>query len=162
MKKIYALVPFLLLFVSSSSPEQVASPAASGGEVRQTLADFITAFDNLDWERFRSAFADDATVFYPREFADRANGRVEFERPFKRVFSQIRAQKTSAPYLDIQPRDLALDIIEDVAVVTFHLDDRPGFVNRRTVILHRTPAGWKIVHLHASELATGGAPARPS
>src|ERR1700722_2852830 len=44
-----------------------------------TLRAFIQTFDNLDWERFRSFFADDATVFYPRGMARRAHGRAEIE-----------------------------------------------------------------------------------
>jgi ketosteroid isomerase-like protein len=37
-----------------------------------TLRAFIHAFDNLDWDKFRSFFADDATVFYPRGIPRRA------------------------------------------------------------------------------------------
>jgi ketosteroid isomerase-like protein len=74
-------------------------------QVRVVLANFISAFDNLDWERFRSAFADDATVFYPRAIPERANGRAEFEKAFNMVFQQIRGEKTRPPYMDIQPKD---------------------------------------------------------
>jgi len=81
-------------------------------EVRHTLAKFVYAFDNLNWEAFRLAFDDTATVFYPRAFPERANGRAEFEKTFKVVFQQIRSRKT------------------------------------------KTSAGWKIVHLHASEVST--------
>jgi hypothetical protein len=56
--------------------------------------------------------------------------------------------------MDLQPRDLNIQIFGEVAIATFHLDDRPGFLNRRTIVLHNTPEGWKIVHLHASEVAT--------
>jgi ketosteroid isomerase-like protein len=55
--------------------------------------------------------------------------------------------------MDIQPRDLEIQMIGDVAVVTFHLDDRPPMVNRRTLVLRKTSTGWKIAHLHASEVA---------
>jgi ketosteroid isomerase-like protein len=97
--------------------------------------------------------ADDATVFYPRAVPNRADGRAEFERTFRQVFEQIRAGRTTGPYMDIQPRDLKIQIAGDVAIVTFHLDDRPGFINRRTVILKKLAPGWKIIHLHASEVA---------
>jgi ketosteroid isomerase-like protein len=89
-------------------------------------------------------------VFYPREFPNRADGRQEYERTFQKVFDRIRAGRTQGPYMDIQPRDLRLQIAGNVAIVTFHLDDRPGFVNRRTVVLQKQPSGWKIIHLHAS------------
>ena len=69
--------------------------------VREALAKFIRAFDDLDWEHFRLAFDDNATVFYPPAVPQRANGRAEFEKAFKTVFQQIRDGKTAAPYLDI-------------------------------------------------------------
>jgi ketosteroid isomerase-like protein len=138
------------------------SPAAEAQkEIRTFLSDFIFAFDNLDWDKFRSAFADDATVFYPRDRANRANGRVEFEQYFKKVFEQIRAGRSKGPYMDLQPRELRIQLLGEAAIVTFHLDDRPGFINRRTLILRESTAGWKIVHLHASEVASAAIPVKP-
>ncbi len=130
-------------------------PSTADAEVRDTLARFVQAFDNLDWNGFREFFEDDATVFYPREFPQRANGRVEFEKTFRSVFEQIRAGRSSGPYMNIQPRNVKVQVLENVAIVTFHLDDRAGSINRRTIILHRTAHGWKIVHLHASEVLLG-------
>jgi ketosteroid isomerase-like protein len=143
-----------LILLSTASIVCYAGPADSAeAEVRKTLSDFIQAFDNLDWDHFRASFADDATVFYPREFPNRANGRPEYERTFQKVFDRIRAGRTQGPYMDIQPRDLRLQIAGTTAIVTFHLDDRPGFLNRRTIVLQKQPSGWKIIHLHASEVA---------
>ena len=122
-------------------------------EVRATLAKFVRAFDDLDWETFRLSFSNDATVFYPRAFPQRATGRKAFEETFKRVFDQIRGDKTKPPYMDIQPRNLAIQMFGDVAVATFDLDDRPAMLNRRTIVLYKRQAEWKIVHIHASEVA---------
>ena len=148
--------PLLLLLAVAILPAAMSAASKNNAEseVRETLTNFIQAFDNLDWDKFRSFFADDATVFYPREFPRRANGRREFEEYFQKVFDRIRGGRTQAPYMDIQPRDLALQIEGDVCIVTFHLDDRPGFLNRRTVVLAKQKSGWKIIHLHASEVAT--------
>jgi ketosteroid isomerase-like protein len=132
-------------------------PAPPQSEVRDALANFLRAFGNLDWDAFRLTFSDDATVFYPRGFPERADGRVEFEKTFKVVFDQIRGGKTCAPYIAIQPKGLRVQSFGNVAIATFHLDDRAGFVNRRTIVLNKTKAGWKIVHLHASEVSTAHA-----
>lgn len=150
MKKL--CLPLILAVLCLPAPGQTRSSEVNESAVRKTLAAFIQAFDNLDWNRFRSAFADDATVFYPRSFPSRANGRAEFERTFQLVFDQIRAGRKQGPYMDLQPRDLRIQIAEDVAVVTFHLDDKPGFINRRTVVLRKVRTDWKIIHLHASEV----------
>lgn len=136
-----------------------SQPVLAESEVREELAKFIRAFDDLDWESFRLAFDDNATVFYPRAFPERANGRPEFEKTFRTVFEQIRDGKSAAPYMDIQPREMRIQLLENVAIVTFHLDDGAGFLNRRTIVLSKTGKGWKIVHLHASEVPLGTAPA---
>ena len=77
---------------------RVPSPNAET-EVRQTLSNFIQDFDNLDWAKFRNAFAEDATVFYPREVPHRAIGRAEIEANFRHVFEQIRGQASKPPSL---------------------------------------------------------------
>jgi ketosteroid isomerase-like protein len=141
----------LALSIPAVAMQETTSP--NEAEVRAALVKFIVAFDNLDWDAFRLSFDDDASVFYPRAFPERANGRTEFEKTFKIVFEQIRGDKKAPPYMDIQPRKLKLQLFGDIAIATFHLDDRPGMLNRRTIVLHKTLAGWKIVHLHASEVA---------
>lgn len=148
--RILISLAFLLVFplhaISQSSP--------SSSDLKTALARFVTAFDNLDWESFRQSFEDNATVFYPRAIPARAHGRTEFEHAFKKVFEQIRGNRTSPPYMDIQPKDLLIqDAGDGVAIVTFHLTDRPGLLNRRTMVWRRTHGVWKIVHLHASEVA---------
>jgi ketosteroid isomerase-like protein len=145
---------FLFLLVAPSALAQGKPLVSAEPEVRDALAKFVYAFDNLDWEAFRLAFDDNATVFYPRAFPERANGRAEFEKTFKVVFQQIRGGETAAPYMDIQPKDMKVQMFGDCAIATFHLDDRPGLLNRRTIVLTKTNAGWKIVHLHASEAST--------
>lgn len=147
----FALPLVFVLSVASVFAKQ--QPASAESEVRDTLAKFVKAFDNLDWESFRLAFDDNATVFYPRAIPARATGRPEFERSFKVVFEQIRNGRTAPPYMDIQPKGMKIQMFGNLAIATFHLDDRPGFLNRRTIVLNKTPVGWKIVHLHASEVA---------
>lgn len=152
IKRILSLSLVVLLSVCVFARADENSSKES--EVTKTLTTFIQAFDNLDWEHFRAAFADNATVFYPRTFPHRADGRLEFEHNFRQVFEQIRANRTKGPYMNLQPRDLKIQIAGDVAIVTFHLDDRPGLLNRRTLILRKLDGGWKIIHLHASEVAS--------
>jgi ketosteroid isomerase-like protein len=148
-------VALLLLLFPSVSIEGQTVPAEL--QVRETLTHFIKAFDHLDWDTFRLSFDDNATVFYPRGFPERASGRAEFEKTFKTVFEQIRGGRTVAPYMDIQPRALKIQLFGNVAIATFHLDDKAGFVNRRTIVLNKSETGWKIVHLHASEVSVTSA-----
>ena len=152
--KLTCLLPAILFIGAGFSqvrPSDASSPNEAG--VRQTLASFITAFDNLEWDKFRGFFSDDATVFYPRQVPERASGRAEFEPAFQKVFEQIRSGRSKPPYMDLQPRGMQIQMANGMAIVTFHLDDRHGFVNRRTLVLNQTSKGWKIIHLHASEVA---------
>ena len=147
------VIASLLLVPSVFAQSQ---PSQSEADVHKALAKFIRAFDDLDWEHFRLAFDDKATVFYPRAIPRRANGRAEFEKAFKTMFQQVRDGKTAAPSMDIQPKELTIQLFGNVAIASFHLDDRVGFLNRRTIVLNKTKKGWKIVHLHASEVSVDG------
>lgn len=143
-----AFIGLLVASVFAQSQHTSSEPA-----VREALVHFLRAFDDLDWDRFRLAFDDHATVFYPRAIPRRANGRAEFEKGFKNRVRVNSRRQTSAPYMDIQPKEMRIQVFGDVAIATFHLEDRAGFINRRTIVLEKTEKGWKIVHLHASEVS---------
>jgi len=137
------------------SPGQPAR-ADDDADVRAALAQFITAFDNLDWPRFIALFEDGATVCYPSppNASSCADGRAEFEPAWQRVFAGIRVRRTSPPYMDLKPERLRVRTIGDVAIVTFELHDLPEHTARRTVVLHRQADRWRIAHLHASNVPT--------
>jgi ketosteroid isomerase-like protein len=147
MKK---FVGICLLLVSSVSSGLAGDQE---NELRNSLSGFIQAFDNLDRDRFADYFADSATLFQPRRFGSRAENKEEILSQFREIFETIRGKQTQPPYMEIQPRNLRIQMLADrVAIVTFHLDDRPGVLGRRTMIWEREKNGWKIVHIHASEV----------
>jgi len=118
--------------------------------VREALEEFLTAFENLHWERFRRCFASDATVFFPQNLhPHRVDGTMEVETAFKNIFDETRTRVPGPPYLNLVPHDMNIQVWQDVALVTFHLD-RPSSLGRRTLVLHRQAQQWQIVHLHAS------------
>lgn len=120
-------------------------------DVVRTLDEFVHAFTNLEWEKFTAFFAEDATAFFPpsSKFPFRANNKAEIENIFKRVFDNARKQKSAPPFLDIVPKDLKIQQLDSVAIVSFLLED-PELLGRRTLVLRRVGDKWKIVHLHAS------------
>jgi ketosteroid isomerase-like protein len=123
--------------------------------LEQRLAGFVSAFDDLDWARFQTFFAEDATVFHPAApNVKRTEGRAGFEQAWLGVFERIRKNsgKTSAPYMDLKPKDVRIQYLaDDVALVTFHLEDGT-VLGRRTMVWKREGQVWRIVHVHASNL----------
>jgi hypothetical protein len=54
--------------------------------------------------------------------------------------------------MNLHPLDLRVEkLSEEVVLITFHLVDS-GTVSRRTLVFKRAPDGWKIVHIHASNI----------
>ena len=128
-----------------------ADPAAQ--DVQAAAAAFVEAFNNLDWEKFRLGFSDDATVFFPfPQFPRRASGRAEVEAIFKRFFDEARKRKAAPPYLNIEPKEMQTQVLGDAAVVTFHLGEGDT-AGRRTLVFQKRQGRWLIAHLHASSLA---------
>jgi ketosteroid isomerase-like protein len=139
--------------IYAQSTEQSTQPTA---EIEQALTVFLAAFDNLDWPAFRACFAPDASIFHPAPpNLKRIDSPQEFERAWLDVFARIKKNsgRNSPPYMHLSPQDLKIELLsEDAALVTFHLLDGTT-LSRRTIILKRSSGSWKIVHLHASNLA---------
>jgi ketosteroid isomerase-like protein len=132
--------------------QRATAADAATREVEAAAAAFVESFNNLDWEKFRLGFADDATVFFPfPQFPRRASGRSEVEAVFKRFFDEARKRKAAPPYLNIEPKDMQIQALGDAAIVTFHLGDDDN-VGRRTLFFHKQKGRWLIAHLHASAL----------
>ena len=130
-----------LLLLSASGARPAPAPAASAGpaEVRAAVDTFVRAFEALDWPAFRACFVEGATVFHPAPpHVLRTDSPESFERARAAVNIRLLAEK--------------------VALVTFHLPDGET-MGGRTVVLQKLEAGWKIVHIHASNLP---APSTPS
>jgi hypothetical protein len=116
---------------------------ADADTVEQALSTFIAAFNDLERERMEGCFLADAPVFMPWGGHRRTGFWID-------QFDVWRAERTGPPYLNIQPKDLLIQRFGDAAVATFHLEHDPDTLARRTIVLCRTPDGWKIAHLHAS------------
>jgi ketosteroid isomerase-like protein len=119
--------------------------------VEQALAQFLLAFNNLDWPAFRQCFASDATLFNPdipgATSVHRLDGREAIESSFQAVF-----ELTGPPYMHIVPNNLRIQLLGTVAVATFEFGRAGGSFGRRTLVFERRQGRWLIVHLHASNI----------
>jgi ketosteroid isomerase-like protein len=133
-----------------------AKTDSPNGDIRAFLQKFLTSFDTLDWPAFLECFGDSATVFHPgAPNLRRTDSRAQFEKAWLGVFKRIKkaSGRTAPPYMELKPEDLQIEnLAADVALVTFHLTDG-NVLSRRTLVLKKYPNGWKIVHIHASNIA---------
>jgi len=130
--------------------------AADSVEVAAVTTRFLGAFDSLEWAPFSEILSDSIEVFWPRaDTPGRLRGRSEVENRFRRFFDLVRAARPGPPYLHLQVRNLEVRTFEGVGLVTFELTDVPDTLGRRTLLFHRESAGWRLVHLHSSNLPYG-------
>ena len=121
--------------------------------VISAASNFVTAFNNFNWEAFRESFTDDATIFYPFwEQARRIQGRQEFEAKWLEIFPEF-GDKNNKEKLQINPKDIHIQMYGQTAIVTFHLGDGVKSLSRRTLVMLNTKGVWKIAHLHASSVS---------
>jgi SnoaL-like domain len=154
-RRVLGVAYVVVLCGMAVSPRFISGRQAPRATVEQTLSTFLTAFDNLDWPAFRACFNDRPTMFHPSgPNIRRVDIPEEFDAAWKLVFERIRKNsgRTAPPYMKLSPADLRIDPLdENVSLVTFHLIDGQT-LSRRTLILRRYDDGWKIVHIHASNL----------
>jgi len=145
------------------APFAVNSQITSEAEVRGVITSFLTAFQDLDWPAFRKCWADRPVVFHPCARIHPGGSRIDdpetFDAVWKRLFETSRKSAAergvdTPPFLKLEPKDLRIDFpSSDVAVVTFHLGSSPSAIGRRMFVVAHTNVGWRITHLHASNLS---------
>ena len=147
----------LLLALLLTMPESAgaAAPESRGARaVAATLHEFLADFENLEWDRFRAHFSDQACVFFPsastpEEFC----GREAVERRFRQEFDSIRRDARSGPpFMRLDPDSLRIEMLGDSsAVATFELHNALR-VGRRSIVFRNEGGAWRILHLHASNV----------
>jgi ketosteroid isomerase-like protein len=125
--------------------------------VEEAMSRFLKALDSYDLTMLWGFFDPEATVSFPETPTATSLKRLkgsDIEAAWRAIFEygKKNSGRTTPPYVNTTPQDLLVDhISNDVAMVTFHLgtDTRIG---GRTFLWKHSPNGWKIVHLHASNL----------
>jgi ketosteroid isomerase-like protein len=119
---------------------------------------FLDAVDAGDEMALADLFTADASAYLP--FADSAGlieGRGAIIARFARLIAAWRRRGLNPPFVGFDPKMFgARPLGVDWMLATFQLDIA-GDTGRRTVLLRSTDQGWRIFHLHASNL---GPPAR--
>lgn len=147
-KALFSLIILSLLINFSLKAQNKDSIA-----VMKSAIDFVTAFNNFDWTTFRASFTDDATIFYPFwDQARRIQGRPEIENVWLTIFPEFVDTKNKRK-LQIDPKDINIQLYQQTAIVTFHLGNGEDGLSRRTLVMVKENDIWKIAHLHASSVS---------
>lgn len=121
----------------------------------QVLRSFLKAFEDCDLVRMEAAFAPDATYFdrAPRAADDPEHYRRGHGMPaeMRMLAAALPQQVPGPPYHRIDPRNLTCDRHGETTLCTFELEDADS-LGRRTILLRRDAGGWKIAHIHASNV----------
>jgi ketosteroid isomerase-like protein len=132
-------------------------PGDAKAEVETVVQEFMRALNALEWPAFRQCWTERPFLFHPTSPPLRIDDQAAFDTTWQQTFEGIRkgAQArgiTQAPFMRLTAADLRIDLLAaDAALATFHLS-APNSVGRRTMVLVKTPQGWKITHLHASNM----------
>ena len=125
-----------------------------------TVEEFVVALSHADLDALLSHVARDATVFAPLSSAPRrVEGREDIAALFEPFFARILENAGGHVEMNLVPLDLKVQVLGDVAVVTFHLGQVPDeplaesySFSRRTFVLRLAEGQWKIVHFHGSNV----------
>ncbi len=146
------LVPAVSVWLAAAP----AVGAACGASPQQTFQQFIAAFNALDWPVFHSCFADSVSLFNPEVSGaaslHRLDGRTEVERSYRGIFDVAAADSTPSRGPHIVPEHLQMQQFGDAAVLSFEFKRAAGSFGRRTIVMARQADGWRIVHIHASNV----------
>jgi ketosteroid isomerase-like protein len=130
-------------------------PLEAIDEVRQALQQFLSAFEQLDFERLASCFlhCGDASIILPSETRRGIyRGWPAVEGVWREVF-QDEKYTSQAGKIKLTPSDLTIQIFGETAICTFLANsDPPAIAHRRTIVFLRREGRWLIVHLHGSNL----------
>jgi ketosteroid isomerase-like protein len=147
----------LVLLVLVIGARTVNAELNSEREVRRTINTFLEALTKHDLRVLRSCWADSPVAFLPVAGAE-SGKRLDTEADFLKGWTDLfeRGRQTQAQTnqsVKIEPKDTRIDFVTpDVAVVTFHLTANPQSIGRRMFVVRRAQNGWKITHLHASNM----------
>lgn len=143
------LLVLLPMLVSTGHPVQAATACETPRDACAFFDHFLSALNQRDWDAFRDTFDDQITVMLDRPGPpERRDGRAAVEELFRRIFPAAGDRPTQLPPA-IRPHDLLAQDLGDVVVVSFHIRSSDE-IARRTVVLHRTAKGWRVVHIHGS------------
>ncbi len=150
-----------ILWIAALTVVAVEPPPASPAvdDALATVHAFVAALNHADLDGVLDTLDASATAFLPTgAVSSRVSGKEALRNVFQPFLDGVRQTGSGPPFMALTPHDIVVQHLgDDAAVVTFHLAPLPSqpithllTLSRRTFVLRRIDAGWRIVHLHAS------------
>lgn len=138
--------------ISACSLACATGRPAVGETPRAVVESFIAAMNRADLDGVMELFTADATAFLPLDGSPgRVQGAPEIAAALAPFFAEVRRNSDGPEYMHLTAKGVFVQQVDDVAVATFDAGSGP-VTSRRTFVLRRTRAGWRVLHLHASNL----------
>ena len=127
------------------------APPAHVGPSR-VVHTFVSALNHADIDTLSGLFAPDATAFLPLDSAPlRLVGRDAIRVAFDSFFQELRQQSSGPEYMHLVAKNVQIQSLGNVAVVTFEAGSGP-VTSRRTLVIEYRSGAWLITHFHGSNI----------
>jgi len=130
------------------------SRPAGFDDPERLLDAFLVALDAGDGDALERFFCEDATMYFPFVGTlDLIQGRDAVVGRFRRMLADLKGRTTQLPLIGFEVRSCVREALGTEHVLLLVRIEFQGQVGRRSVVCRRTPEGWRIAHLHASNFA---------
>jgi ketosteroid isomerase-like protein len=128
------------------------SDGPDAGRLRALVDEFVAAIDRADLDALAPLWSEDASMYFPfANTIDLVRGREAVLARFARMFADLRARRPDGPpYIRFEVRAFELLALDADHALVFALLAFAGQLGRRTLVLRRSGADWRIAHVHAS------------
>lgn len=122
---------------------------------------FLSALNHADIDALAPLFTPDATAFLPIDSSpSELVGREAILDALNPLFQDLRQRGAGPEYMHLSARNIHVQEVGDVAVVSFDAGAGP-VTSRRTLVLRTRPGGWRIIHFHGSNIRQPSTDAGP-
>lgn len=125
-------------------------PTDEKARVRTVVQSMLQAIDHGDASGLASVWSEDSSMFFPFLNSPRlALGKAAILARFTTLFAKFKAGGTKPPYVGFTFDDVRVDIFGDAALCSLSYPVK-GLLARRSFVLVRENAEWRIKHVHGS------------
>lgn len=123
-------------------------------ELRGVVQRFLDAIDHADRNALAPLWCDDATMYFPfANSPDLVRGRDAVLARFDRMFADLRARNAGPPpYIRFRTEAFECHELDPRHVLVHAMLAFAAQRGRRTLLFRREPDGWRLLHVHASNV----------